>query len=176
MRICVYCSSSEAIDPAYKALARDVGLELAKRGHSLVSGGGCVSMMGEVARAVRAGGGHTIGVIPKAVMRVELADADADELIVTEGMRERKAEMDDRADAFIVLPGGIGTLEELMEIWTSRTLGMHARPVVVLDPDGFWAPFRALVDDYVERGFARPSVRDHLTWVSSASEALAAVE
>lgn len=176
MRICVYCASSEAVDPAYKALGRDVGLELAKRGHSLVSGGGRVSAMGEVARAAREGGAHTVGVIPEVLMTVELADADADELIVTTDMRERKHEMDIRSDAFIVLPGGIGTLEELMEIWTSKTLGMHSRPLVVIDPDGGWAPFRALVDDYVERGFARESVKDHITWATTAAEALDAVE
>lgn len=176
MRICVYCASSEAIDPAYKALAREVGLELAKRGHSLVSGGGCVSAMGELARAAREGGAYTVGVIPEALMTIELADADADELIVTTGMRERKAEMDQRSDAFIVLPGGIGTLEELMEIWTARTLGIHSRPIVVVDPDDGWKSFRDLVEDYIARGFARPSVREHLTWVVTAHQALDAVE
>lgn len=134
--ICVYCSSSEFIDLAYVELAAAVGSEIARRGHGLVSGGGSVSCMGAVARAARAGGAYTVGVIPDALRLREVADVDADELVVTSDMRTRKAEMDRRADGFLVLPGGLGTLEELLEIWTSRTLGMHTKPVVVLDPGG----------------------------------------
>ena len=176
MRVCVYCASSERIDPSYKELAREVGAMLAARGHSLVSGGGSVSSMGELARAARAGGVHTTGVIPRALMTVELADHDADELIVTGGMRDRKALMDLSSDAFLVLPGGIGTLEEMLEIWTSKTLGMHAKPLVLVDPDGFWEPFRALVDSLVDRGFAPPTVKDHLVWASTAGEAFDLLE
>src|SRR5437868_6733429 len=110
--ICVYCSSSDSIDPAYLELAAAVGVRLAADGHSLVSGGGRVSMMGAVARAARAGGAHTVGVIPEHLMPYEVADVDADELLVVQTMRERKQTMDDRSDMFIALPGGIGTLEE----------------------------------------------------------------
>src|SRR5579885_3155801 len=127
--ICVFCASSDRIDQSYVDLARDVGAELARRGHSLVSGGGSVSCMGAVARAARAGGAHTVGVIPDALTRTEIADHDADELVVTDDMRSRKGEMDRRADAFLALPGGIGTVEELMEIWVSRVLLMHDKPV-----------------------------------------------
>src|SRR4051795_8006573 len=138
--VCVYCASGETIDESYKQLAADVGAEIARRGHVLVSGGGRVSMMGAVARAARAGGARTVGVIPAHLVPLEVADTDADELIVVDTMRDRKALMDARADAFIALPGGIGTLEELFEVWTSGSLDMHAKPVIVLDADGFYDP------------------------------------
>src|SRR3982751_4606359 len=138
-RICVFCSSSERIAPEYLELASQVGTAVAARGHDLVSGGGRVSMMGALAGAVRAGGRHTLGVIPTALLGLEVADEDADELLVTADMRERKGRMDAAADAFLALPGGLGTLEELLEVWVSRTLGMHDRPVVVLDPTGVLA-------------------------------------
>src|SRR3954468_8301137 len=112
--ICVFCASSEGIPPHYIELAAQVGAELARRRHSLISGGGSVSCMGAVARAARAGGARTVGVIPVALTRSEIADHDAEELVVTEDMRVRKGEMDRRADAFLTLPGGVGTVEELM--------------------------------------------------------------
>jgi len=174
--ICVFCASSERIDQTYVDLARDVGTELARRGHDLVSGGGSVSCMGAVARAARAGGARTVGVIPHALTRTEIADHDADELVVTDDMRARKGEMDRRADAFLTLPGGIGTVEELMEIWVSRVLLMHDKPVVVLDPDGVFAPLREQVDLLVRRGFARPSVHDAITWVTTVTAAFDALE
>lgn len=174
--LCVYCSSSAAIPQHYLELAAGVGAELARRGHSLVSGGGAVSMMGAVARAARDGGAHTTGVIPEGLMGLEVADHDADELVVTATMRERKAQMDQRSDGFLALPGGIGTLEELLEVWTSRTLGMHEKPVVVLDPDDFYSDFRRLVDGFVLRGFAGDRVLSHLTWTRTVSEALDAFD
>jgi uncharacterized protein (TIGR00730 family) len=169
--ICVYCASSERIDPRYIELATQVGTELARRGYGLVSGGGSVSCMGAVARAVRAGGGHTTGVIPQALVDMEVADGDADELVVTRDLRERKGEMDSRSDGFLALPGGLGTLDEIFEIWVSRTLGMHDKPLVVLDPDGVFAMMRAQVDDLVLRGFARPAVRDAIHWATEVGEA-----
>jgi uncharacterized protein (TIGR00730 family) len=169
--ICVFCASSERIDPRYIELASQVGTELARRGYALVSGGGSVSCMGAVARAVRLGGGRTIGVIPQALVDMEVADSDADELVVTRDMRERKGEMERRSDAFLALPGGIGTLEELFEIWVARSLGMHEKPLVVLDPDGVFAMLRAQVDDLVLRGFARPAVRDAIHWTTNLGEA-----
>src|SRR5690606_41214671 len=134
-----------------------------RRGQRLVSGGARVSCMGEIARAGRAAGGRTIGVIPRALVDVEIADTDADELIVTADMRERKGVMDARSDAFLVLPGGIGTLEELFEIWTTRVLGAHHRPLVVLDPWGLYDPLRALVQGMYEAGFTRPAVVDAIS-------------
>ena len=175
-RICVYCSSSERIDPRYPALAREVGEELARRGHDLVSGGGRVSMMGEVARAVRAGGRHTIGVIPQALTDREVADVAADQLVVTRDMRERKGLMDAEADAFLALPGGLGTLEELLEVWVARSLGMHDRPVVVLDPDGLFAPLHELVGTLRRTGFVHDAAADCVVWTSTPAAALDAVE
>jgi uncharacterized protein (TIGR00730 family) len=174
--VCVFCSSSGRIDPSYVELATAVGTELARRGHSLVSGGGSVSCMGAVARAARAGGAHTVGVIPRVLLDLEVADNDADELLVTDDMRARKGLMDSRADAFLTLPGGLGTLEELLEIWVSRTLAMHAKPVVVLDPDGIFEPLRAQVDLLVEGGFIREGALGAVTWVRDPGEAFDAIE
>lgn len=174
--VCVYCASSTRIDPAYISLATEVGAELARRGHELVSGGGDLSMMGAVARAARAGGARTIGVIPAALLELEVGDQDADELLVVDDMRTRKALMDSRSDAFLALPGGLGTLEELLEVWTARTLDLHAKPVVVLDLDGLYAPLRAQVALMVERGFVRQEAADALVWTGSPGAALDAVE
>lgn len=174
--ICVFCASSSAIPVRYVELAAEVGAEIARRGHTLVTGGGSVSAMGAVARAARAGGARTVGVIPRALMALEIADHDADELVVVDTMRQRKGEMDLRSDAFVTLPGGIGTLEELLEVWTARTLRMHDKPVVVCDPDDAFAPLQAQIDQIIERGFARPSIRDALVWTTSAYDAVAAAE
>ena len=169
--VCVYCASGEPIDAGYLELAAAVGTRLAADGHSLVSGGGRVSMMGEVARAARAGGAHTLGVIPEHLVPYEVADRDADELLVVATMRERKREMDERSDAFVALPGGIGTLEELFEVWTAGSLGMHDKPVLVLDPDGFYAPLWAFLDDLRRRGFVRAAALEQLHRVASVDEA-----
>jgi hypothetical protein len=170
--ICVFCASSERIARQHIDLAAEVGTEIARRGHSLVSGGGRVSSMGAVARAARAGGASTVGVIPEVLIDLEVADQDADELVVTPDMRARKGEMDRRCDAFLCLPGGLGTLEELLEIWVSHTLGMHAKPIVVLDPAGVFAPLRAQVDALVEAGFVRAPARAAVQWAATPAEAL----
>ena len=174
--VCVFCSSSGRIDEQYLHLATAVGSELAARGHSLVSGGGRVSMMGAIARAARAGGAHTLGVIPQALVPLEVADDDADELVVTLGMRERKAHMDTAADAFVVLPGGIGTLEELLEIWVARSLGMHSKPIVVCDPTGAFDHLHALLAHLTETGFVRAEATAELVWTTTPAEAFDAVE
>jgi uncharacterized protein (TIGR00730 family) len=127
--------------------------------------------MGAVARAARAGGARTVGVIPEGLLAWEVGDADADELVVTPDMRIRKGEMDRRADAFLTLPGGLGTLEELLEIWVARILRMHDKPLVVLDPDGVFGPLRQQIDQLVAAGFARPSVHDALAWATDVSTA-----
>lgn len=174
--LCVFCSSSEAIDQQHRALAADVGAALARRGWTLVSGGGAVSSMGAVARAARAGGARTVGVIPQVLVSAEVADHEADELVVTPDMRARKGLMDARSDAFLVLAGGIGTLEELLEAWVARTLGLHAKPVVVLDPAGVFGSLRRQVDELVAGGFVRPHARDALAWTTSVDEAFAVLE
>ena len=174
--VCVFCASSPLIDDRYVELAAQVGAEIARRGHTLVSGGGRLSMMGAVARAARVGGARTVGVIPEALLALEVGDRDCDELLVVDDMRTRKGLMDSRSDAFLTLPGGLGTLEELSEVWVARLLGLHAKPVVALDVDGLYAPLRAQVDLMVDRGFVRPAAAQALVWTSSVTEALDAVE
>ena len=173
--ICVFCASSPGIDDSYLRLAAEVGARIGKDGHRLVSGGGRVSMMGEVAAAARAHGARTLGVIPKHLVDFEVADTDSDELVVVETMRERKALMDAHADAFLVLPGGIGTLEEFFEVWTAGSLGMHPKPVIVLDADGFYAPLWKFVESMIERGFVRTAAWQRLHRVATVDEAFALV-
>ncbi|MGH3980385.1 MAG: TIGR00730 family Rossman fold protein [Pseudonocardiaceae bacterium] len=151
--VCVYCASGSGVPPHYLDLAAEVGTGVAARGWQLVSGGGKVSMMGALARATRHGGGRTVGIIPRALMDREIADTDADELLVTDTVRERKALMDAHSDAFLALPGGIGTCEELFETWTSRALGIHGKPVVLLDPDGHYRGLLAWLEQLCGRGF-----------------------
>ena len=173
--VCVYCASSQGIDPSFEELAYQVGRRLAADGHSLVSGGGRVSMMGAVARGARDGGARTLGVIPAHLVPLEVADTDADELVVVETMRERKRAMDERSAAFVALPGGIGTLEELFEVWTARSLGMHDKPVVVLDRDGFYDPLWRYLDDLRDAGFVRQAALDALVRAPSVDAVLAAL-
>lgn len=144
--ICVYCASVPQIEPRFLDLATEVGTLIAARSHTLVSGGGSVSMMGAVAAAARAGGARTVGVMPQALVDAEVADESSDELIVVDTMRERKRLMEERSEAFVVLPGGIGTLEELFEMWTARYLLMHAKPVVLLNAFGFYDPLLQMID------------------------------
>lgn len=150
--VCVYCASGPT-HPGLLELADAVGRAIAERGWSLISGGGCVSAMGALADGARARGGHTVGVIPKALLHREVADVHADELLVTDTMRQRKQIMEDRADAFLTLPGGIGTLEELFETWTAGYLGMHDKPVALLDPGGHYDGLLSWLDTLVEQGY-----------------------
>lgn len=173
--VCVFCSSSRTIDERYLELAHDVGAAIAKRGWTVVSGAGSISMMGELGRAARAAGGHTIGVIPDALVALEVADHDSDEFIVTRDMRQRKGIMDERSDAFLALPGGIGTLEELVEAWTARSLNMHHKPVVILDPWGDFDLLRQLVNVWRDRGFVQQRAADHVHWATDINGALDAI-
>jgi uncharacterized protein (TIGR00730 family) len=173
--VCVYCSASTA-EPELLALAARVGTEIARRGWQLVSGGGHVSMMGAVATGARAGGANTIGVIPKHLVHKEVADVDADELVVTDTMRQRKQIMEDRADAFLTLPGGIGTLEEFFETWTGGYLGQHDKPVVVLDPDGFYRGLFEWLGGLYERKFMSRLAMDRITVATDLASAFAALK
>lgn len=169
--LCVYCASGPR-DPGLLDLAARVGAAIADRGWTLVSGGGNVSAMGALARGARSRGGHTVGVIPKALVHRELADIEADELIVTDTMRQRKQVMEDRSDAFLALPGGLGTLEELFETWTAGYLGMHDRPVVLLDPDGHYDGLFRWLESLVPSGYVTPAALDRLVVVSDVDDAL----
>jgi uncharacterized protein (TIGR00730 family) len=171
--VCVYCASGPT-HPELLALAAKLGEAIAERGWTLVWGGGNVSAMGALATAARAHGAWTVGVIPKMLVRREVADHDADELIVTDTMRERKQIMEDRADAFITLPGGIGTLEELFEAWTGAHLGAHNKPVVMLDPGGHFDGLRAWLCGLVDSGYVAQSAMDRLVVVDDVPAAIAA--
>ena len=176
LSVCVYCSSSSRIEPAFGATGDEVGAELARRGHTLVYGGGSTGLMGRVARAVHAGGGRVVGVIPESMKSVEVAYLDADELIVTQTMRERKHEMDERADGFLVLPGGFGTLEELSEVITHRYLKFHDKPIVLLNTRGFYDHLIALFEHFIETGMAKDVYRDMYAVATSVDEALGLLE
>lgn len=171
LSVCVYCASGP-VGRAYLELAAAVGTAIGQRGWQLVSGGGNVSMMGAVAEAARAAGAHTTGVIPKALVHREVADVDADELVVTETMRQRKQVMEDRADAFLTLPGGIGTLEELFETWTAGYLGMHDKPVVLFDPVGHFGGLLTWLESMVGTGFVDRRALDGLQVATDLDAAL----
>ncbi|OBB47725.1 TIGR00730 family Rossman fold protein [Mycobacterium sp. 852002-51961_SCH5331710] len=171
--VCVYCASGPT-HPELIALAEEVGTAIAERNWSLVSGGGNVSAMGALATAARSRGGHTVGVIPKALVHREVADVDADELVVTDTMRQRKEVMEGRADAFIALPGGIGTLEEFFEAWTAGYLGMHDKPVVLLDPIGHYDGLLAWLHELRDSGYVAQGALDRLNVVADVESALAA--
>ncbi len=161
--VCVYCGSAGAVDPAYRAAATDLGILLAKAGVDLVYGGGRVGLMGLVADGVMAQGGRVIGIIPEFLDKYEVGHTGLSELIVVDTMHTRKKLMMDRADAFIVLPGGFGTLEELFEVLTWKQLRLHDKPILLLDLPGtdgrgFWQPLTALLDHIIAQNFAKPEM------------------
>ena len=171
--VCVYCASGPT-HPELLRLAGEVGRSIADRGWTLVSGGGNVSAMGAVADGARQHNGATIGVIPKALVHRELADVDADELVVTDTMRERKQVMEERADAFIALPGGIGTLEEFFEAWTAGYLGMHDKPIIMLDPFGHYDGLLTWLRGLVTTGYVSEGALDRLVVTTDVETALSA--
>mgnify|MGYP006275159305 CR=1 FL=1 len=158
--VCVYCSSSDRVDGVYFETARALGTLIGQRGDTLIYGGGRIGLMGEVARAVHAAAGRVVGIIPESMRADEVDYADADELIWTDHMRTRKHAMDERADAFVALPGGLGTLEELAEIVVLKQLKYHHKPVVILNVGGFYDPLLALFEHMINARFAKDKVRD----------------
>ncbi|MFB3815680.1 MAG: TIGR00730 family Rossman fold protein [Terriglobales bacterium] len=155
LNLCVFCSSSDVIEPDYFRAATELGHTMAQRGDVLVYGGTNAGLMGAVARAMHRHAGRVVGVIPGFMAARGLAYAPADELIVTKDIRERKARMEDRADAFIALPGGFGTLEEMLEIITLKQLQRHSKPVIFLNTGGFYDPLIALFEHMREHRFAK---------------------
>ncbi|WP_030490454.1 TIGR00730 family Rossman fold protein [Micromonospora chokoriensis] len=174
--ICVFCASSRTLDQRWLDLAAETGAELARRGHTLVSGGGCVGMMGALADGARSAGGRTVGVIPQSLVDLEVADLASDELLVTESMASRKTLMIEKSDAFLTLPGGLGTLDELFEVWTTATLALHTKPMVLIDTDGFYRPLLDWLDKLADQTFLKPAGRDLLTVTKTVPEALNALE
>jgi uncharacterized protein (TIGR00730 family) len=174
--VCVFCASSSTLEQRWLDLATRTGQELAVRGHTLVSGGGCVGMMGAVAAAARAGGAHTLGVIPQTLVDLEVADTAADELIVTADMGERKNLMIERSEAFLTLPGGLGTLDELFEVWTTATLDLHRKPIVLFDPDGFYEGLMSWLGGLADTEFVRRAALERVTVAGSLEAAFHTIE
>lgn len=158
-RVCVFCGSSPGIRPEYLAMARALGTALARRRLGLVYGGASVGLMGALADAALAAHGEVIGIIPRALDKREIAHRGLTELHIVDSMHTRKAMMAQRADAFIALPGGLGTLEELFEVMTWRLLGLHKKPAGLLDVGGYYGPLTAFLERTIDEGFLR---REHL--------------
>jgi len=160
--VCVFCGSAPGTNPLYAATARDLGRQLVHRGLGLVYGGGRVGLMGEIASAVIAAGGPVVGVIPHSLSSKEIAFQGATELIIVDTMHQRKALMADRTDAFLALPGGFGTCDELFEILTWAQLGIHRKPIGLLNVNGFFTPLLAWLDHVMWEGLLKPKHRDLL--------------
>ncbi|WP_322097154.1 TIGR00730 family Rossman fold protein [Pelagibius sp. Alg239-R121] len=172
----MFCGSSLGRDSAYKEAALETGAFFAKRDIELVYGGGHVGMMGVIADAVLAGGGKVTGVMPAALVEREIAHKDLTSLIVVDSMHERKAEMATRADGFIALPGGAGTLEEVFEQWTWAQLGVHQKPCGFLNTKGYFDPLRAMIERIVTEGFMKADYAEMLAFSDSSEDILEAFE
>ena len=174
--VCVYLGSRQGDNPLFTEAAQAVGRWIGRHGGQLVYGGGRSGLMGTVAEATRLAGGRVVGIIPQALVDKELANQLCDELHVVTSMHERKAMMAERSDAFLALPGGIGTLEELFEVWTWGQLGYHAKPLGLLDVNGFYDKLSLFLDHLVDEGFVRAPHREMLQRGASPAELLANLE
>jgi len=170
--ICVYCGSRAGADPAYIEAARETGRSIAKKGWRLVYGAGDIGLMGAVAQSATEAGAQTLGVIPTHLLDREAPRGVYGERIITETMHERKKVMFMNADAVIVLPGGAGSLDEFFEVLTWAQLGLHAKPIVLLNVNGYWDPLVTLIDHVIEQGFADPSIRAFFHSADTPDEAL----
>ena len=173
--LCVLCGSRDGIDPAYRQAAVRLGQALAERGVRLVYGGGSIGLMGIVADACLSAGGEVVGVIPDFLIRYEVGHRRLTDLVVTDSMHDRKRRMFEMADAFVVLPGGLGTLDETFEIITWKQLRLHNAPIVILDVNGYWAPLKALIDATITAGFAHEAVADLFSIVATPDEVFASI-
>ncbi|OAN81174.1 Rossman fold protein, TIGR00730 family [Jannaschia sp. EhC01] len=176
LSLCVYCGSRMGVDPAYEAAATQLGTAMAAADIRLVYGAGDVGLMGAVARAAQAGGAETFGVIPTHLMDREVGKTDLTTFVVTETMHERKKVMFMNADAVVVLPGGAGSLDEFFEVLTWRQLGLHAKPIYLLNTNGYWDALGGLLDHVVAQGFADASLLDFMTTVDDVSALMAALK
>ncbi len=168
--LCVYCSSSDAVAPIFFETTEEMGAQLARQGYTLVYGGGRIGLMGALARAVHQNGGQIIGVIPEFLHNKGLAYEACDELVITRDLRERKAVMETRADGFVTLPGGFGTLEEALEIITLKQLGLHTKPVVMVNTQGFYNSLLELMERIYQEQFAKPEYRQLYHFASDVGE------
>ena len=173
--LCVYCGSSGAVAAAYREAASELGASLANAGIDVVFGGGRVGLMGLLADAALANDGRVTGIIPARLRDAELAHRGVSELVIVSSMHQRKQQMAERSDAFAILPGGIGTLDETFEMLSWKQLGLHDKPIFLVDIDGYWARLRSLLEEIVERGFAAPRTRDLLQVVPTVGALMAAL-
>jgi len=174
--VCVYCGSRDQVDQAYRDAAGDLGRRLAENAVALVYGGGRVGLMGRCADAALSAGGQVIGIIPEALMKIEVDHRDLTELIVTPDMHSRKRCMFDRADAFVLLPGGLGSLDEIIEVITWRQLGFHDKPIILVNVAGYWDPLLALIEHTITAGFANSAARGLYSVVTSIADVIPAIE
>jgi hypothetical protein len=174
--LCVLCGSREGADTAYRKAANDLGALIARRGTRLIYGGGAIGLMGVLANSVLSRGGAVVGVIPDFLMKWEVGHVALSDLVITRTMHDRKTRMFEMADGFVVLPGGLGTLDEAFEIITWKQLRLHDKPIVVLDVGGYWDALVALIDRVVASGFASPAVTGLFTVVDSPEKVFPALE
>lgn len=174
--VCVYCGSRPGADPLFVKEAEALGREIAAAGVRLVFGGASIGIMGTVARSVLGAGGKVTGVIPHFLKEIEVPLEGVSERVLTKTMHERKQIMFDRSDAFVIMPGGIGTLEETFEMLTWRQLKRHDKPIVVVNINGYWTPFVALIEHCIKEGFAGAEIADLLTVVPSAKDVIPAIK
>lgn len=167
--VCVFCGARPGANPAYADAARAMGQMIADHGWRLVYGAGDIGLMGEVARAVQRAGGQALGVIPAHLMGPEQGKADLGQLVITQDMHERKKVMFMNSDAIVVLPGGAGSLDEFFEVLTWRQIGLHEKPIFLLDTAGYWQPLLALLDHVIAQGFADAALRDYFIAVPDAT-------
>ena len=175
-KICVFCSSSNRVCSGYFDVAEELGRLMAVKGYSLVYGGAQVGLMGALARSVHSYKGNVIGVIPEKLKDKEVAYEEADELIITSDMRKRKTIMEERSDAFLALPGGFGTLEEIFEIITLKLLKYHNKPIVIVNINNFYEHLIKLLDRIIVEQFAKPASMQHIKVVSTVNEAISFIE
>ncbi len=170
--VAVYCGSSLGTNPAFTHAAQELGTELAQRGLNLVYGGGNIGLMGQIADATLAAGGHVTGIIPHQLADKEMAHRGLTQLELVDSMAQRKTRMEELADAFIALPGGVGTLEELAEVLTLQQLGNHSGPVALYNVAGYWDPFYRMLENFVENGFSQRRYLEGLIMADNAAEIL----
>ncbi len=173
--LCVYCGSHTGRDAGHAAMAHELGTALAKRGVTLVYGGGGIGLMNVIADATLAGGGRVVGIIPDYLARIEVQHAGLTETLVVDSMHTRKQMMFERADGFVVMPGGFGTLDELFEVLTWKQIGLHDKPIVLLDSAGYWRPLLALLDHIAREGFSGRAAHELYTVASSTDDVFRAL-
>lgn len=174
--VCVFCGSSFGTDPAYTDVAEETGRLIAESGMRLVYGGGSVGLMGVVARSAKRAGAEVIGVIPAFLRYAEIPEDEVTKMYIVQSMHERKQMMFEMSDAFISLPGGIGTMDETVEMMTWAQLGRHAKPILLVDTKSYWTNFEALMTQIIDQGFAKPSLTELYRIVPDPAAAITALQ